>query len=98
MKNDLEQASLLYLGKLLSNDSYYTEELEDCYISLKAVVEERDNLVKKLKGIKEYCQTQINNNENLIERLEGTNSFRIGNAKTLINEFKNILEILGGNK
>lgn len=52
MKVDLEQASLLYLGKLLSDDSIYTEELEDTYISFKNVIDERDNLRKVLDELK----------------------------------------------
>lgn len=52
MKIDLEQASLLYLGKLLSNDSFYTEQLEDTYISFKNVIEERDNLKRIINELK----------------------------------------------
>lgn len=52
MKVDLEQASLLYLGKLLSDDSFYTEQLEDTYISFKNVIEERDNLKKIINELK----------------------------------------------
>lgn len=52
MEIDLEQASLLYLGKLLSDDSFYTEQLEDTYISFKNVIEERDNLKKIINELK----------------------------------------------
>lgn len=52
MKYDLEQTSLLYLGKLLSDKSIYTEELEDTYISFKSVIEERDYLKKILDSLK----------------------------------------------
>lgn len=52
MKYDLEQASLLYLGKLLSNESYYTEELEDTYINLKGAIEERNKLQQENKQLK----------------------------------------------
>lgn len=52
MKYDLEQASLLYLGKLLSNESYYTEELEDTYINLKGAIEERNKLQQENQRLK----------------------------------------------
>lgn len=52
MNIDLEQASLLYLGKLLSDNDFYTEQLEDTYISFKAVIEERDKLQKIINELK----------------------------------------------
>lgn len=51
-------------------------------------------LKQALNEIREYCNFQIKENKTLIERLDGTNSFRIGNAKSAITEFKNILQII----
>lgn len=69
----------------------YVEELQLAFDCIKIGLEKNKNKINK---IKEYCKPQIENNENLIEMLEGTNSFRIGNAKSKITDFKNILEII----
>ena len=61
MKNDLERASLLYLGKLLSNDSFYTEELEDAYISLKDAIETKQKLEKENQYLKEKLELSETN-------------------------------------
>lgn len=53
-----------------------------------------DKYKQVLNEIKEYCNKNIKENETLIERLEGTNSFRIGNAQSKIKDYKDILQII----
>ncbi len=75
------------------NDFYKGNDYRQFAI-LQETYRENNNLKQALNEIENYCNIQIKNNEHLIERLEGTSSFRIGNAKSMITEFKNILQII----
>lgn len=61
--------------------------------------EENKQLKTTLNEIREHISKEIKENEDLIEILEGTSSFRIGNAQSKIKILKEILEIIErGNK
>ena len=63
-------------------------------------VNENTNLKQALNEIKECLLTKIRENQKLIEMLEGTGSFRIGNAQSKIKDYQECLQIIdkvGGN-
>lgn len=56
------------------------------------------NLETKNNQLKEKLQEKIKENKELIERLDGTSSFRIGNAQSKIKDYEEFLQIIGGNE
>lgn len=63
------------------------------------LLKENKQLKTTLNEIREHISKEIKENEDLIEILEGTVSFRIGNAQSKIKILKEILEIIErGNK
>lgn len=64
-------------------------------------IDENTNLKQALNEIKECLLTKIRENQKLIEMLEGTGSFRIGNAQSKIKDYQECLQIIdkvGGNE
>lgn len=77
----------------------------DCYAKsykyILKIEKENTNLKQALNEIKECLLTKIRENQKLIEMLEGTGSFRIGNAQSKIKDYQECLQIIdkvGGNE
>lgn len=59
-----------------------------------AYKKENDTLKQALNEIRESLLTKIKENKKIIEMLEGTGSFRIGNAQSKIKDYQECLEII----